>query len=53
MAIAKCNCMISGQTTEQDAGEAAKTSSAEGDVLRELSKVPGVLEEGIITFHHR
>lgn len=47
--------MAPKQTREQDAESArlAKTSSAEGNSLRELSKVPGVLEEGIISFHYR
>ena len=49
------------RTTEQEAllehlaedATMAKTSVAEGDALRELSKIPGVLEEGILTVHHR
>ena len=49
------------RTTEQEAllehlaedATMAKTSIAEGDALRELSKIPGVLEEGHITVHTR
>ena len=47
--------MTPRQMTEQYAGEAkaAKTGSAEGDALRKLSKVAGVLEEGLISFYVR
>ena len=47
--------MTPRQTTNQQAEHAktAKPNIAEGDALRDLSKIPGVLEEGIITVHTR
>ena len=55
MAVVRIGCRACSQTTGQEAGEAkvAETRRAECDSLSELGKIPGVLEEGIISFHHR
>ena len=55
MTAVEHSIMAPKETTEQVAKDAkvAKTRSTEANSLKELSKVPGVLEEGLISFHFR